>query len=948
MSFSVENVESFKSEIKKIQKDLQQLVTKDTTDELVKFENQHTLSELNECFSSSASEKELEENLKKFLANRWNRICNSTAAYTQQPLNEVNALCLELANILDPLPADPAAYDELEFGKGPYFLLMPSLKAHQTIFGENIHHLKLNEFVLSDNAELFIPIMACLERAIHSDTGEITHVVSEPDLYQFPKLTSSELVRIKEHSPEVKKYYQLTLEYNQKRLHDSNLGTELDKLGKSLRAGGAHAGGEELDSGAAANEGILRFTEFWRDYPEDKKKLAYTQYTDPSLEEAIGRLLRPADADYQDVMYCVELIESRFISPIVEQIQRAERGLITLKAQITDQAKVIEEAMKNPQHPVFISRKVKQPQVFGHIFALEKLQREEIFQHESSQSALLYALEHEPSALPQYITSLDENEQKQLTTAQFEDNDTALIIAAKAGAKDSVDLLLKAGAEIEASDINGSTALHWAAQRGHLDVVKLLIANNAEINATGAGKNTALHFAVSSGHADVVATLLDMGADITVKNRRRGAYLGLWGRRLESENALDLAIKHHPELIPLLLLKAITLPLDKQNTLLHSRYFNVLIYAAMQHPLLLDDLMAELRKQDESVISPLLSSRAGEGKTTLMTFAALGRIEAARGLLDLGADMEAVDANQNTALHEAANKGHANIIELLLEKGSAKKSALIESSNSQGNTPLHLAVSNGGRVVSVLLEQGANLNARNNEGKNALDIARKNSNSETMKLLLLQIIKLDPVEQKSCLSNIENGIYKNVLVYAMCEQPEYVDDLLIAMGKKDQYLAGYKEMTNFFDIDAHIDTFKEKLKEMEVKAIKNHRYDSAVSTAKVFIKDLMSAKADFLLNVDSEHLEGSKIQFKEQCLNAANEARPVLKRHREWDKLIGSFILVVLTLPVSLPLLALGVFSLNTNSVQKLDKFKTKVEGLDTSSLDDANESDLDSTNRAG
>jgi hypothetical protein len=155
MSFSPKNVKTFKNKIADLQEYLGQLVTEDTTGEIVKFENQLTLNELDQCLSSSVSEEELEKNLKKFLADRWERIRKSTASYTQQPLNDVNLLCLELANTLSPLPENKGDYDGMDMGQGPYFLLMPSLTVHQTLSFENIHHLKLHEFVLSDNEELF-------------------------------------------------------------------------------------------------------------------------------------------------------------------------------------------------------------------------------------------------------------------------------------------------------------------------------------------------------------------------------------------------------------------------------------------------------------------------------------------------------------------------------------------------------------------------------------------------------------------------------------------------------------------------------------------------------------------------------------------------------------------------------------------------------------------------
>jgi ankyrin repeat protein len=46
-----------------------------------------------------------------------------------------------------------------------------------------------------------------------------------------------------------------------------------------------------------------------------------------------------------------------------------------------------------------------------------------------------------------------------------------------------IDLLVKAGGEVNASDHNGSTALHGAALFGYDEVIKDLVAHNADINA---------------------------------------------------------------------------------------------------------------------------------------------------------------------------------------------------------------------------------------------------------------------------------------------------------------------------------------------------------------------------------------------------------------------------------------------------------------------------------
>ncbi|BCA94540.1 hypothetical protein TUM19329_09010 [Legionella antarctica] len=440
MPFPNDKITDFKNKIKKNINLLDNLNPDNNTDALVKFENQLSLNELKNCLDSSSDPDELGKSLEIFLAKRWERIANSSACYTQQPVNEVNLLCLELANILSPLPADREDYNNLEFGIGPYFLMMPSLKVHQTVSYENIHQLKLHEFVLSDNGELYIPVVSCLDRAFISDTGEMTHLMMVPGSGAFlpPPLTSTELARVTGHSEEVIEYYNLIKKYNQRRLHDSNLGNELSKLAQALLAGGMHQRGQDTNAGVAANLGIFEFTEFWKDYPEEEKKWALAHYQNPSLEDILGRLMRPADTDYLSVSYCVELIANNYIGPLVEQIQQEETELQELKHQVNAQQTNVEMAMQSTAYPALIQYiTAKKPRIIREIFELRE-QKDAIFAHTPCPSALLYALEYEPLTLPQYIDLLDETEKSLLISTQFVNSKTALTIAARAGGKESV------------------------------------------------------------------------------------------------------------------------------------------------------------------------------------------------------------------------------------------------------------------------------------------------------------------------------------------------------------------------------------------------------------------------------------------------------------------------------------------------------------------------------
>jgi len=67
-----------------------------------------------------------------------------------------------------------------------------------------------------------------------------------------------------------------------------------------------------------------------------------------------------------------------------------------------------------------------------------------------------------------------------------------------------VELLLAAGADVDAKDEAGWTALHDAATRGYDDVVELLLVAGADVEAKSNTGWTALHYAAQEGHAAVV------------------------------------------------------------------------------------------------------------------------------------------------------------------------------------------------------------------------------------------------------------------------------------------------------------------------------------------------------------------------------------------------------------------------------------------------------------
>ena len=106
-------------------------------------------------------------------------------------------------------------------------------------------------------------------------------------------------------------------------------------------------------------------------------------------------------------------------------------------------------------------------------------------------------------------------------------------------------------------------------------------------------------------------------------------------------------------------------------------------------------------------------------------------------LLENGAninDKEVRDTIDQTPLIVAADGGCKDIVEMLLEAG-----ANIEHRNDQGETALIAAAQNGHKeIVQMLLDAGANVNQENADGETALDLAIKLRHKKDLVDLLLE------------------------------------------------------------------------------------------------------------------------------------------------------------------------------------------------------------------
>jgi ankyrin repeat protein len=139
---------------------------------------------------------------------------------------------------------------------------------------------------------------------------------------------------------------------------------------------------------------------------------------------------------------------------------------------------------------------------------------------------------------------LDANADPNATLAGGE---TALMTAARTGRRGPVLALIAGGADVNAREDKGQTAIMWAAAEGHVDVVDTLIVAGADFRTPLRSGFTPLFFAVREGHTRVINRLLDAGADVNEVMRPAK-------RRAGGITALILAVENgHYELAATLL-----------------------------------------------------------------------------------------------------------------------------------------------------------------------------------------------------------------------------------------------------------------------------------------------------------------------------------------------------------------------------------------------------------
>lgn len=350
---------------------------------------------------------------------------------------------------------------------------------------------------------------------------------------------------------------------------------------------------------------------------------------------------------------------------------------------------------------------------------------------------------------------------------------TPLALSIERGLTDQVEFFAQNGADINAEDMEGKTPLTRALDSETIDMLKTLVSVK-NINAKDSSGNTPLHIAIlRNSPTEYIKYIIESGADVNARNKNGDSvlYLSVIKNKKEAgelllSNGADIFATNMQNISPL------RVALTDSNILawiINSQTLNTTdgngntpLHYACEWGLdnavsaLLEKgakvnavnssgesaLFSAVKGNSPSIINILSEngiaadsksslSRDNLGNTTLHCAVRWDAFNAAKKLISIGVDVDAMNTSGKTALSDACRSGKKEMAVLLLSSG-----ANINASDAAGRTVLVESIqATKADMVEFLLENGANPLLQDVSGRNAYHEAALTKNISVINLV---------------------------------------------------------------------------------------------------------------------------------------------------------------------------------------------------------------------
>lgn len=293
----------------------------------------------------------------------------------------------------------------------------------------------------------------------------------------------------------------------------------------------------------------------------------------------------------------------------------------------------------------------------------------------------------------------------------------------------------------------GNHAIHLAAQYGHLECIQLLNKAGVELDVAGANRMTPLIIAAAYGHYHLVQWLVENGAKVIKKDKfKRSAlilavlngqvtiatYLLQNGAEFGQEDSSGITAMHYAAAYDFPQFFDILKQAGASQNVSDTQNLTPLTVAMLKNNLL---SMKKLLSYSDTDVN----CKDNQGRSLIVVAVdtlSKTNFEHIKFLLeDKNADPNVVDIQNRTALHYACTLDISNLVEsdprLTSEHDQSKQEQLRQELTEEYSTLQD-------DTINILLSKGAALNAADKENKTPFYLALENENFRVCQLLLQQ------------------------------------------------------------------------------------------------------------------------------------------------------------------------------------------------------------------